>query len=105
MSQVTNVLLTTAWGEGFSAVHLLRQAGFTFISCNDEGLPVGWYAGTKMLECEIYPGAFNHLDLNKLVAAINAAPWESPESVQLFVQGQDEDRFREVDLFGERRAA
>ena len=51
-----------------------------------------------MLECEICPGAFNHLNLADLLRAIQEVDWDDPASVQLFIQEQEEDRLREIDL-------
>jgi hypothetical protein len=74
------------------------QSGAKFTSCDDESLPRGWYAGSKMLECQIYPGAFNHLELSDLIRAIREVDWDDPGSVQLFVEEQEQDRLMEVDL-------
>ena len=52
----------------------------------------------RVLECEVFPGAFNYLDLAALVKAIREVDWDDPDGVQLFVQEQEERRLREVDL-------
>ena len=99
MSCVTNVILKTAVNEekGITALNALFES--RFMSCDDKFVrPPGWYAGSKMLECEIYPGAFNFLKLDDLVAAIQNVTWRNPKAVQLFIQEQDECRFHEVIL-------
>jgi len=100
MSVVTNVLFKTSSGDKtrLSALNAVFQAGQEFKSCDHDSLPGGWYAGNKFLECEICPGAFNHLDLKKLISAIRQVQWDDPASVQLFVQEQGEHRLKEVDL-------
>jgi hypothetical protein len=100
MSVVTNVVLKISIGDKsrISKLNELFQSGRNFVSCDDDSLPRGWYAGTKILECEIYPGAFNHLDLDGLVAAIRRIDWDDPQSVQLFVQSQEQVRLMEIDL-------
>src|SRR5258708_35417732 len=100
MSVVTNVIFKTSVGDKLRIAKLnaLFNSGQKFVSCDDESLPRGWYAGGKMIECEILPGAFNHLNLAELVSAIQKVEWDDPLSVQLFVQEQEEDRLREVDL-------
>ena len=100
MSVVTNVLLKTSVGDltRIAALNAAFRAGQQFLSCDDELLPRGWYAGNKMLECVICPGAFNYLNLPELVAAIREVKWDDPGSVQLFVQEQEQDRLTEVDL-------
>jgi hypothetical protein len=100
MSVVTNVLLKISVGDKRRIVELnaLFASGQKFVSCDDETLPRGWYAGSKMLECEIFPGAFNRLSVSELVSAIQKVEWDNPQAVQLFVQEQEEDRLREVQL-------
>lgn len=100
MSVVSNVIFKTALGDE-DAVALLNknfEPGVPFVSCDDEKLPDGWYGGTKYLECEIYPAAFNYLDKDELVKIIEAIKWEFPESVQLFIQEQEGDRLEEIHL-------
>ena len=100
MSVVTNVVLKTSVGDKnmIASLNEIFQSGKKFVSCDDESLPRGWYAGDKFLECEIYPGSFNHLNLEDLIAAIQKVKWDDPRSVQLFIQGQEDDRLEEVDL-------
>ena len=100
MSVVTNVVLKTSVGDKHRIAELnaLFALGQKFVSCDDESLPRGWYAGSKMLECEVFPGAFNHLNIAELVSAIQDVEWDDPYSVQLFVQEQEEDRLKEVEL-------
>jgi hypothetical protein len=100
MSVVTNVVFKTSAGDKRRIVKLNAafQAGKKFASCDDESLERGWYAGDKMLECEVYPGAFNNLQLAVLIEAIRKVEWDDPGSVQLFVQEQEDARLREVDL-------
>jgi hypothetical protein len=100
VSVVTNILFKTSVGDKhrIAKLNAVYQAGAKFISCDDELLPRGWYAGNKMLECQICPGAFHGFNLAELVRAIREVDWDDPDSVQLFIQGQEESRLREVDL-------
>lgn len=100
MSVVTNVVFKTSAGDRkrIAKLNEVFQSGQLFVSCDDEMLPRGWYAGSKMLECQIYPGAFNHLELGELIKAIREVDWDDPGGVQLFVQEQEEDHLREIDL-------
>jgi hypothetical protein len=100
MSVVTNVVLKISVGDKqrIADLNALFSSGQKFVSCDDESLPRGWYAGSKMLECEVFPGAFNHLNIAELVSAIQDVEWDDPYSVQLFVQEQEEDRLKEVEL-------
>ena len=96
MSVVTNLVFKTSVGDKHrvAKLNVAFQAGAKFVSCDDESLPRGWYAGDKMLECEICPGAFNNLSLADLIRAIQEVDWDDPRSVQLFVQEQGEERLK-----------
>ena len=99
MSLVTNVIFKVACGDEDKIVKLngLFKSGVEFKSCDDvEG--GGWYAGSRRLECYIYPGAFNYLVMEDLVDAINKIEWEYPECVQLLAQGQEDDKFEDIKL-------
>ncbi len=100
MSVVTNVVLkTSSWDTPLiEQLNAAFHVGEKFVSCDDEKLPRGWYAGDKMLECGLFPGAYNYLDLGGLVRAIREVKWDYPNAVQLFVREQEDDRLREVDL-------
>ena len=69
MSFVTNVLLKISAGDKsrISKLNELFQSDRNFISCDDDSLPRGWYAGTKILECEVYPRALTILILTDLL--------------------------------------
>lgn len=104
MSQVTNVILKVACGdeEHVRDLNTLWSSGKPLVSCDaaydDALIQGGWYGGDKHLECEIYPAAFNHLNLDELCEAIRRVPWEYPDSVQLFAQAENQDRLREINL-------
>lgn len=51
------------------------------------------YGGSKVLETQIYPAAFNYVSLDELLSAIQKVEWTNPELVQLLYQGQNEDKF------------
>lgn len=53
----------------------------------------------KVLETLVFVAAFNYLDVEKLVAHLRTIRWHYPSDVQLFVQGQHDDRFKEIDVF------
>ena len=41
--------------------------GQSLVSVDDENLPRGWYGGSKMLECNLYIGAFNYLRIQEFI--------------------------------------
>lgn len=70
-----------------------------FVSVKDPGLPRDWYGGNRFLETELYLGVFNYLDLEGLIDHIELmVPWKEPASVQLMVQGQEETRFKIIQV-------
>ena len=93
MSVVTNVILILD-NESREILHLNR-----WLKDNAQGvlalLPLGAEGGTKYMECDVYLGAFNFLDVEGFVAAFQAVEYDDPETVQLFVRRQESDRFVE----------
>jgi hypothetical protein len=94
MSRVTNVILTTAAGE--EQIEAFNAAWDWDGGPQFQDVPSDIPAGTKHLECNVYLGAFNHLDLNAFVSAIRRTAWDCPESVQIFILEEDSERFVEV---------
>lgn len=105
MSVVTNVILKTGLQEELGVQQVnerlssLDSHHSPFVSCDDTRKGMRSYAGSKALEIDLYPGAFNHLHLQDLLDSIRAAHWDEPEEVQLFVQGETDTRLREVECF------
>jgi hypothetical protein len=46
------------------------------------------------MECRVYVSAFNHADTNVIVRAVDQAPWQHREMVQLFIKEQEQDVFQ-----------
>lgn len=97
MSLVTNVILCAEPGEEQVTLEMINEfldkddcvgkRGFSHI--ND------FAGGTKRLEADVYVGAFNYLQLEKLKEHIRSLPWEDIATVQLFVKEQDDESFTE----------
>ncbi len=99
MSRVTNIILTTSARDEPEAIQHLNNwvddkhgPCCLFVDAKDS-------AGDKHLECGIYLGAFNHMDLESFVFAVGSAPWEDPKQVQLFVREEDDEEFRHIGLW------
>ena len=67
---------------------LEREHGQAFANNDAE-----WYGGPKQMEATFFGAAFNHVPPSDVVAAVANARWESPESVQLFLKDQEDDRW------------
>jgi hypothetical protein len=98
MSRVTNVILTcplahdrAAFMEELNRFDFRLESGFVDREEED------WVGGSKSLECMVFVGAFNWLDLPDLLAHLVMLPWQKydicPEDVQLFHQQQESARF------------
>ena len=102
MSAVTDVILTTAIDENKAFARLCA-------AIPDRFPPVAVHQhGTtgKAMQADVYLAAYNYLNLDQLVTAVEQADWETPEQVRLFINGEyDENGFHEVllRLPGERR--
>ncbi len=102
MSRVTNVIITTACvdDERLLTLNLAVNARLDGeMGPFFQDVPGAFTAGTKNLECNVYLGGFNHLEVKELKAAIESVPWECPRSVQLFVLREEGERFSEVGLW------
>jgi len=97
MSNVTDTLLTFSTLEDEDSV-LEAVNGKAFDSHGFVLLKVT--GGSKAHQMGIAMGAFNYLDLPRLVAAVAAVPWEFPEEVRLYCNGEhdDVDEFKPVPL-------
>ncbi len=98
MSEVTNLILSFSPDEDAPAreaelnAWLRVERGYDFLAT--------WRAdgcfGGGPLEVPLYVGAFNHFDLEALVAFLPTLPWVRPQSVQVIVCGQHDDHWHEV---------
>lgn len=97
MSVVTNIILNIGISENeeerMKEVNNYFDNGVSFVSVDDEKLPRGWYGGSKMLECNIYIGAFNHLYFDDFMKHLQSVKWEYPKQLQIIVKGDDDNIF------------
>lgn len=49
--------------------------------------------GTKHMECRVYFSAFNRADTEVILSAVDQAPRQDKEMVQVFVKEQEEETF------------
>ena len=107
MSVVTNAILHMGVLDQEEEPELLKEVNFFFsdgrrgfVLVDDPSLPSGWYGGSKMLECSLAIGAFNHLDLNALLAHLREVDWPTDQRdlVQLIVKEQNDDSFRIINV-------
>ena len=68
------------------------------VSIEDESLPPGWYGGNKPFEAEVLVGAFNFLETESFIAHVQTISWKERASVQVFLQGQSDPKFRVYDF-------
>jgi hypothetical protein len=108
MSLVTNMILTCSVSENLDPEDTDYPCAIAEIQRwlqrhrYGELTDVAPYAGgTKALETAVFLGAFNYLRLGDFLAAVQAAPWSYYDSVQVFVQEQNDTLYREYALFPE----
>ena len=105
MSSVTNIILACSVLEKDDILNqefkklVYNGTPFNIVSVNSDQLKKAWYGGTKYLECNLYIGAYNYMDLEKLITDLKKIKWEDPDFVQLIVKLQDDDKFKIIDLF------
>ena len=98
MSVVTNLILTCAAGGEEKAIAYINAAMIDDLHQQPITDTREAATGTKWLEAGVFITACNYLDLPEFLSAVQSAPWESPESVQVFYQEQDDNRFTEAKL-------
>lgn len=92
MSVVTNVILTAFLNEEAALAWISGQLdkGSALVRLASDNSPM---AGTKTLEATVCVGAYNYLSLARLLELVDAAPWDQPEHVRVFVCEQDDMSF------------
>lgn len=102
MSYVTNVVLLfslmeydteTAGVRQYPIVQMLNKSAVDGMHSGALVRVSQYGAGIKVMEAVVYVGAFNFLDVDAFKRAVWALPWEEPESVQLLIKDQDDERF------------
>jgi hypothetical protein len=53
-----------------------------------------WEGRGKALECSVYVGAYNRLELDDFVEHLRGIAWNAPQFIQLFVKDQEDVEFR-----------
>lgn len=108
MSVVTDLILTAGPGEKedsiISGLRNFEVNGnpFVIVSINDRRLPEFWYGGSKGIGSCVFMGAYNHLDVERLINFLRfEMTWEDPEDVQLIIKNENEFRFKIIDIFPE----
>jgi len=82
--------------EGVRALAYYDLRSLTQVDPHSEWCPSDFWGGSKVPECTVYAGAFNHLKVVAYVRLVRDLLWEYPEHVQLFVKLSADDRWRVV---------
>lgn len=112
MSKVTNLIISFSIVEDEKS----RTSEINLFTNNDRGFKINsadfeevhdmekginrtrWYGGSKILETPLYVGAYNHLDLDKLMEHLKSINWLMPECVQIIVKEQDSEKFKIIGI-------
>ncbi len=98
MSRVTNVILTAHVGKSDGSDPEIDSVN-RFLQKADKHygqfIEVSRHAGgSKYMECRVYLSAFNNLETDIILRAIDQAPWRDKDVVQAFIKEQEEEFFR-----------
>ena len=63
-----------------------------------ESIDPVWEGRGKALECSVYVGAYNRLEVDDFVKHLRGIEWNAPEFVQLFVKDQEDMAFRVISI-------
>ncbi|MFA5135358.1 MAG: hypothetical protein WC505_06270 [Patescibacteria group bacterium] len=108
MSNVTNLLLAFCCSEDED--ERIREVNAFFdperdvrglVAVDDPKLPPHWYGGSKMLEVNLYLGAFNYFrETDFMEYLCTKVQWYSPEQVQVMIRREEDDVFTILTLTG-----
>jgi len=106
MSAVTNVLLSLSnqefWGDD---EHRDESAALDSVNAwfKEDGLVdlAAAFANEAHygIHAYLYGGGFNHLDIEGFIKVVASQEWLDPDNLQLFLRGEQEDRFELVQLW------
>lgn len=101
MSRVTDCILTfplTGMENEEEIIDQINQSGYKFVWIEDKKFPRNSFVtGGKVLQINTLIGAFNHLNLNKLIKHLTEeVDWEEPDRVQLFINEEESEGFKEL---------
>jgi hypothetical protein len=98
MSVVTRIILVTHGEDGAQ-----RDGEYPNVDRLNAYLRLGEYGtlqrvedyagGTKVMDCNVWLGGFNFLNLISFLSAFDAIPWEYPEDILLLVKREGEVTF------------
>ena len=99
MSHVTDIILMTAiedgakTKEGHPNVDKLNE----YIErehCKHKLLRVDEHSGgRKEMQCDVFMAAINYMDIDGFIEWFSIIAWEHPESVQLLIKDEHDDKF------------
>ncbi len=97
MSHVTDIILITFIDDGgiedaHPNVDLLNE----YLTQHNHGQLIkvdGYAVGHKVMQCDVFLSAANFLYIDEFVKEFNKVPWEDPDSVQLLLKDEEDDRF------------
>jgi hypothetical protein len=55
-------------------------------------------SGGAGMEANVYGGGFKHCDIEAFVDVVASQDWQDRDSVQLFIQGEEADKWTIIDL-------
>src|SRR4051812_24923201 len=50
-------------------------------------------SGGKAMQCHVYGGAFNFMEIDEFIGLVLSQPWKRPESVTLLTKDEEQDAF------------
>lgn len=92
MSFVTNVILKTSCAEECDAIKKINE----YLENENKGQLSqvdSFVKSKKAIECNIYIGGFNFLDIESFIKLFRSIKFNCPDEAQLFIQEQDEGLF------------
>src|SRR5215213_4719072 len=95
MSVVTSLMLHVDFVEDRVTLEMLNRwlGEQRYLPLSDNTDADAAWGGGKAPQVRVYSGAYNFFITEKFMAHLASLPWEYPDSVQLFVNGEHDNRF------------
>jgi len=99
MSHVTDIILTTAISDGCigETSHPNADKLNEYLSKNYGGWKLvkvdSKAGGGKVMQCDLFLAAINHLNIPDFLDAFHKVEWESPECTQLMLKDEHDEVF------------
>lgn len=93
MSHVTDIILIDSglnYSKYFKEIERWLEEHHHWCSLRQLNEKAG---GNKVMQCDVFMGAFNHMDIEAFIEYFNSVEWNDREGIQLLIKDEHDDEF------------